>query len=139
MKAIPHVSVALFLTLAAVLSGPARSEADHLSGVKVIDAEQLKTWVDQGKQMLLIDARISSEYRAGHIPTAINIPEPLLEQKREKLPRDRQYPLVFYCNGWPECKKSHDACSKVIGWGYTNVHWFRDGIPVWQSKGFPVE
>lgn len=82
---------------------------------------------------------IAAEYRAGHIPTAVNIPEPQMEQKRDRLPRDRNAVLVFYCNGHPECKKSHDASKKAVAWGYRNVFWFRDGIPAWQARGFPVE
>lgn len=105
----------------------------------VIDADQLKAWIDQGKKMLLVDSRVASEYKESHIPSAVNIPAPVMDQYREKLPKDLNYPLVFYCNGWPECKKSHEGSGKAIQWGYKRVYWFRDGIPVWQAKGYPVE
>lgn len=120
-----------------VLAGPAR--ADHLPTVKVIDADQLKTWIDGGKKMLLVDSRIASEYKEGHIPTAINIPAAAMERNRKKLPRDTNSMVVFYCNGWPECKKSHEGCEKAVQWGYQNVYWFREGLPAWQAKGYPVE
>ena len=129
----------LALTLAAILLGPAVVGADHLPAVQVIDADQLKAWIEQGTKMLLIDSRVASEYKAGHIPTAINIPAPIMDAYRAKLPSDREYPLVFYCNGWPECKKSHDASSKAVEWGYGQVYWFRDGIPIWEGKGYPIE
>jgi len=133
------VKLALVLvTLAMALLG-APAHADHLGELKVIPAEQLKAWIDQGRRMVLIDSRVASEFRAGHIPTAINIPEPTMERAREKLPRDKQELVIFYCNGFPECKKSHDACTRAREWGYTNVHWFRDGLPAWQAKGYPVE
>lgn len=138
MKAtVKHGTV--FMALAAILLGLTPASADHLASVKVINADQLKAWIDQGKKMLLVDSRIAAEYNAGHIPTANNIPTALMDQYREKLPKERNSLLVFYCNGHPECKKSHDACSKAVQWGYTNVHWFRDGIPAWQAKGYPVE
>jgi len=127
------------LVVTAVLLGAAPLRADHLSSVKVINVDQVKAWVDQGKKMLLIDSRIQSEYTESHIPTAVNIPTALMERNRDKLPRDRKHVLVFYCNGWPECKKSHDACSKAVQWGYDNVFWLRDGLPAWQAKGYPVE
>lgn len=120
-----------------VLPGPARG--DHLPTVKVIDADQLKAWIDGGKKMLVVDSRIASEYKEGHIPTAINIPAAAMERNRKKLPRDPNSMLVFYCNGWPECKKSHEGCSKAVQWGYQNVYWFREGLPAWQAKGYPVE
>jgi len=126
---------ALLMTVADVGGAP----DDDLKAVTIVDADQLKTWIDQGKKILLIDSRVASEYKEGHIPTAINIPAPVMDQQRTKLPKDRSYPIVFYCNGWPECKKSHDACQKAIQWGYTQIYWFRDGIPAWQAKRYPVE
>jgi rhodanese-related sulfurtransferase len=138
----------LFIALSPVLVGPlllgplpARADykTDVPKGVTVIDAEQLKRWVDRNTKMLLVDARIAPEYKEGHIPTAINVPYPVMEQHRKEFPRDLNYLIVFYCNGWPNCKKSHDACVKAVQWGYKNVHWFRAGIPVWQSRGYPVE
>jgi rhodanese-related sulfurtransferase len=129
----------LVLALAAILFGPAAVGADHLPAVQVLDADQLKVWIDQGNKMLLVDSRVASEYNEGHIPTAISIPAPVMDQYRAKLPSDDNYPLVFYCNGWPECKKSHDASSQAVEWGYRQVYWFRDGIPVWEAKGYPLE
>ena len=125
----------LLITVAEV----GEATADDLKTVTIVDADRLKTWIDQGKKILLIDSRVASEYKEGHIPTAINIPAPVMDQQRTKLPKDRSYPIVFYCNGWPECKKSHDACQKAIQWGYTQIYWFRDGIPAWQAKRYPVE
>jgi len=126
---------ALLITVAEV----GEATADDLKAVTIVDADRLKTWIDQGKKILLIDSRVASEYKEGHIPTAINIPAPVMEQHQTKLPKDRSYPIVFYCNGWPECKKSHDACEKAIQWGYTQIYWFRDGIPAWQAKRYPLE
>ena len=138
MKAVSRSGL-LFLVLLIILFGAGLVGADHMQAVKVIGADQLKTWIDQGKQMALVDSRVASEYKEGHIPTAINIPAPVMDQYRAKLPKDHSYPVVFYCNGWPECKKSHEACEKAIQWGYTQIYWFRDGIPAWQVKRYPLE
>lgn len=129
----------LFSVWGAILLGLSPVQADHLAAVRVIDADQLKAWIDQGKKMLVVDSRVAPEYKEGHIPTAINIPAPVMDQYRGKLPRDPNYPIVFYCNGWPECKKSHEGSSKAVQWGHKQVYWFRDGIPVWQAKGYPIE
>jgi rhodanese-related sulfurtransferase len=137
MKALSKHGVVL--ALVAILLGPAAVGADHLPAVQVLDADQLKAWIDQGQKMLLVDSRVASEYNEGHLPTAISVPAPVMDQYRDKLPSDDNYPLVFYCNGWPECKKSHDASSKAVEWGYRQVYWFRDGIPVWEAKGYPIE
>ena len=127
------------LVILIVLVAPARSAADHVGAVTVIDAEQLKRWLDGGKPMMLVDSRVAAEYKTGHIPTAVNILAASMERERSRLPRDKKAVLVFYCNGWPECKKSHDASAKAVEWGYQNVFWMREGLPVWQTKGYPVE
>jgi len=138
MKAV-SIKALFVVALAAMLLDATATRADHLPVVKIVDADQLKAWIDQGRKMVLVDSRVAPEYKEAHIPTAINIPAPLMDRYRERLPRDLNYPLVFYCNGWPECKKSHEGSSKAVEWGYRQVHWFRDGIPVWQAKGYPVE
>ena len=127
------------LALAAITLAPASVKAEHAIGVSLVDAEQLKRWIDGGKQMTLVDSRVAAEYKAGHIPTAVNIVATAMEKERGRLPGNKTSMLVFYCNGWPECKKSHDASAKALEWGYQNVFWLREGIPAWHAKGYPVE
>src|SRR5712691_4291282 len=125
MKSLSRLTL-LSTAIAAILSGPAVGQADHLPVVKVVDADQLKAWIDHGKKMVLVDSRVVAEYKDAHIPRAINIPAPVMDQHRDKFPSDLNYLLVFYCNGWPECKKSHESSSKAVQWGYRQVYWFRD-------------
>ena len=134
----------VMMTLVAVVAGGVGggvglAEADHDKAVKLIDAGQIKTWIDQGKKFTLVDSRVASEFKEGKLPTAINIPGPQMEAMRDKLPKDKAQPLVFYCNGWPECKKSHEACTKAVQWGHKDVYWFKDGVPGWQAKRYPLQ
>src|SRR5207245_10204472 len=96
-------------------------------------------WIDDHRKIMLIASRVASEYRAAHIPTSINVPTSTMDQSRGKFPSDLNHVLVFYCNGWPECKKSPDASATAVGWGYRRVYWFRDGLPAWQARHYPVE
>ncbi len=139
MTSLRSLLVGVLVVGAAVAASVVPGRADHLSGVTVIVAEQLKGWIDGGKPMLLVDSRVSAEYKAGHIPTAVNIVATTMDKEHAKLPGNKKATLVFYCNGWPECKKSHDASAKAVEWGYQNVYWLREGIPAWQAKGYPVE
>jgi rhodanese-related sulfurtransferase len=113
--------------------------ADHLPEVTIINADQLKAWIDAGRGMLLVDSRVTAEYEAGHIPTAMNIPATSMDQSRGRFPSNREQILIFYCNGWPQCKKSHEASAVAVRWGYRHVYWFRDGLPAWQAKHYPIE
>jgi len=139
MKAHHHIRLGLFLVIVATFLTAPATRADHLAAVSVIDAAQLKKWIDGGTAMTLVDSRVAAEFKAGHIPTAVNILAATMEQHRARLPANKSAVLVFYCNGWPECKKSHDAAAKAVEWGYQKVYWMRDGLPAWQAKGFPVE
>ncbi len=47
-------------------------------------------------QTVLVDVREPSEYKSGHIPSAINIPLRTLAQTLNEIPRDR--PVVLYCS-----------------------------------------
>ena len=49
--------------------------------------------------------------------------------------RDR--PVVFYCR--IDCWMSWNAAKRALAAGYTNVHWFRDGIDEWRFEGLPTE
>jgi len=45
---------------------------------------------------LIIDLRNQNEYKAGHIPTAVNIPYEELEEQKSSLLRSDL--LIFYCD-----------------------------------------
>jgi len=50
---------------------------------------------------------------------------------------NKDHPLVFYCRA--DCWMSWNAAKRALTYGYTNVHWFYDGIDDWFFEGFDVE
>lgn len=80
------------------------------NGYRVINLEELAALSQTEENLLLIDARPSYEYRAGHIPGAINMefhPGDKLQFPREKRDRlkkligqDKDRPVVFYCRSF---------------------------------------
>jgi rhodanese-related sulfurtransferase len=54
------------------------------------------------------------------------------------LPEDKTKEIVFYCNG-KRCWKSFKAVITATAAGYSNVFWFREGIPQWEKLGYPTE
>jgi 3-mercaptopyruvate sulfurtransferase SseA len=89
------VTIPLFmLFLASVLyscAGPAR--------VKEVNASTLKRLIDKGS-VTVIDTRTAFEYRQGHIPGAVHLPEERFPLIEGGLPADRHAALVFYCRGY---------------------------------------
>ena len=53
---------------------------------------------DKG-QYTLVDSRPGIKYQAGHIPTAVSIPFPKMKKRKDKLSKDKNRLLIFYCEG----------------------------------------
>ncbi len=67
-------------------------------GWKEISTDELKSWIDSGKDFVLIDVRPSIFHDVQSIPGSINIP--LGELKTSSLlPKEKDKIIVFYCMG----------------------------------------
>ena len=95
--------------------------------------DELLGMVKSGEAMV-IDVRPSSEYDAGHIEGAVNIPLELLAQRLSKLPKDQE--IVAYCRG-PYCMMSFDAVDQLRQHGY-RARRLEDGFPEWKIDQLPV-
>ena len=60
--------------------------------------EHVKVPMQEG--VMLIDARPKrSKYDKGHIPMAVSIPDSQFDKMVDKLPKDKNALLVYYCEG----------------------------------------
>jgi rhodanese-related sulfurtransferase len=106
----------------------------------LLDAQELKDWLDQGGAIALIDARSTAEFAAGHIPTAVNKPQghSASTGSRNQEPDVR---TVFYCAGSSE--SGYSPCARAIEQalrsGSQRVYWFKGGMTAWRAQGYPVE
>lgn len=107
--------------------------------VRIINGDQLKKMLDGKEKFLLVDSRIASEYKDGHIPKAISVVDKEMETQKGKFPADKSFPIVFYCNGYPKCPRSLNGAKTAMGWGYKNLLIYTAGMPEWEEKGFPIE
>lgn len=83
----------------------------------------------------VIDVRPPEEYRAGHLPGAVNIPLQQLEQRLETLPAERD--IVAYCRG-PYCVLAFEAVARLRRSG-RRAQRLENGYPEWRQAGLPVE
>lgn len=109
----------------------------NVGGAVTVDARKAKTLFDKG--VVFVDVRKDKDYATGRIPDAVHI-ELKKVYNQENLgkhvkPRDL---VVFYCDG-QNCLRSFRAAERAVTWGYSRVHYFRDGLPAWKSAGYPVE
>ena len=118
-------------------------------GYKVLTTQELKGWLDQKKDMLIVDTMPPDNFKKQHIPGAVNFEvqrHPELTQMSETMQADLQKLLgpdkdraiVFYC-GFTDCERSHNAAMWAVKLGYKNVYRQPGGIMGWVEAGYPVE
>ena len=69
---------------------------------QLIDVKELQELVAQGPEKggyTLVDSRPPIKFNAEHIPTSISIPFPEMK-KTDKLPKDKNQLVIFYCEGF---------------------------------------
>jgi rhodanese-related sulfurtransferase len=114
-----------------VLAGEYLGERDELEQVSTAELEQRLARGD----VVLLDVRPETEFRAGHIAGARSAPLPTLEALAPTLPRRGE--IVAYCRG-PYCVYADDAVRLLRARGL-EARRLDVGYPEWRRAGLPVE
>lgn len=83
---------------------------------------------------LIVDVRAESEWDAGHLPEAVHIPLPDLEERLDEIPRDRD--IILQCQTG---NRSAIAASLLKARGRDRVANLAGGYASWVAAGLPVE
>jgi rhodanese-related sulfurtransferase len=103
-------------------------------GVEQLSAEELSRRLERG-DVVVLDVRPETEFRAGHIAGARSAPVDELDTHVDELPKRRE--VVAYCRG-PYCVYADDAVRLLRSRGL-NARRLDVGYPEWQRAGLPVE
>jgi len=103
-------------------------------GVEHVSAEELEARLGRG-DVVLLDVRPESEYRAGHIAGAVSAPLAALPLIAPGLPRRRE--VIAYCRG-PYCVYADDAVRLLHERGL-KARRLDVGFPEWHRADRPVE
>jgi len=137
MKVLSH---GLYIAIVFVMSlgvSYAKESPTSVDGAKTVSAAEAKALFDKG--VLFVDVRSDKDWAAGRIPDAVHIElkkvfsEATLGKEAKKADS-----IVIYCNG-VSCMRSSKASAKAVGWGFTNIHYYRLGYPDWKAAGYPTE
>ena len=101
--------------------------------ISEITPQKLTEWIDQKKNIKLIDVREKEEHERGVIPNALLIPRGLLELKIEDQLPDKNQEVVVYCAGG---NRSALATKTMNDLGYKKVHSLIGGYTQWASSGY---
>lgn len=122
-------------------------------GYEVVDTDELKAWIDQGKDMLIVDTMpYEASYKKEHVPGAEQFLFPIPEMEtwgadelggskaefQKKLGPDKDRLIVIYC-GFVKCTRSHNGAMWARKLGYTNVHRYPGGVFAWKGADYPLE
>lgn len=123
-------------------------------GYDVVTTEELKKWIDSGKEMLIVDTMpYEDSYKKQHVPGAVQFLFPIpdmkewdtketagktLEDFKKLLGDNKDRLIVIYC-GFVKCTRSHNGAAWAVKLGYKNVFRYPGGIFAWKGADFPIE
>ena len=132
-----YVLTSLLILVFTPLAHAGDISPESIRGATTIDVNQARALFEQ--EVLFVDVRKDQDWEAGRVPGAVhlNLKETYSEANLLKeISKDAK--VVIYCNG-EKCLRSSKACAKAVDWGFTDVHYFRNGFPSWKLAGLPVE
>lgn len=128
-------------------------EVQH-GGYDVVTTEELKKWIDSGKDMLIVDTMpYEASYKKQHVPGAVQFLFPIpdmnewdteetggktLEDFKKLLGNDKDKRIVIYC-GFVKCTRSHNGAAWAVKLGYNNVYRYPGGVFAWKGADLPLE
>jgi thiosulfate/3-mercaptopyruvate sulfurtransferase len=123
-------------------------------GYDVVATEELKKWIDSGKDMRVVDTMpYEDSYKKQHVPGAVQFLFPIADMKewdtketdgktledfKKVLGDNKDRPIVIYC-GFVKCTRSHNGAAWAVKLGYKNVYRYPGGIFAWKGADFPIE
>jgi len=99
----------------------------------VITAQDLHARQGGADRLLVIDVRDLGEYKSGHVPGAINIPQKKLDRQLDKL-LDADGVVLYCING----RRTRLAEQTLIENDVANVFHLEGGLMGWRQGGFEV-
>jgi len=118
-------------------------------GYKIVSTEELKGWIDQKKDMLIVDTMpYEDSYKKQHVPGSVQFEFPKeevtnLDDKTKAafekiLGPNKDRLIIIYC-GFTKCGRSHNGAMWAVKLGYKNVYRYPGGIKAWMEADYPVE
>ena len=109
---------------------------DAKSRVRETNVDEVKSRLDRGDKLVLIDVREDREFDADHLPGAVHLGKGIIERDVEAKYPGLQTELILYCGGGFRSALAADNLQKM---GYSNVISMDGGIRGWREKGYPLE
>ena len=116
-------------------------------GYKVVDTDELKKWLDEGKKVTVISTLpVADDKALGTLSGAVNGTMPKTEKELTPAEKDnllkvagadKEQVIVIYC-GFVACRRSHIGAKILVENGFQNVYRYPGGVIAWKEAGNPL-
>lgn len=96
-------------------------------------AHEVLGMIDRKEDIVVVDVRLPSDYRKGHVPGAVSLPKGKW-QGAAGLAKDKLN--VLYCYN-QTCHMAAEAALELLAQGY-RVAEMEGGFATWEANGYPV-
>ena len=105
------------------------------AGIGTVSGEELKTMLDAGEDIVVLDIRDKVDFGLGRIGASINIALDDIHERWEELPKDRKIVLVDRHG-----KQVRNSARYLAYMGLSNIVMLEKGfVDSWKVLGYPVE
>jgi len=99
-----------------------------------VTVDDVKSRLDRGERLVLVDVREESEWAKDHLPGSIHLGKGIIERDIEARLPDADTPMILYCGGGFRSALAADNLQKM---GYKKVASMDGGVREWREKGYP--
>ena len=121
--------------------GPSTSPAflalvnDAKKRVLETTVDQVKSRLDRGEKLTIVDVREDHEWAKDHLPGALHLSKGIIERDAEAQFPAKDAEIILYCGGGFRSALAAESLQKM---GFTKVVSMDGGIRGWREKGFPL-
>lgn len=102
-----------------------------------IDAADLFEALQNGQELVIIDARLPEVFANEHIPGAVNFPHRTINAVTAGMLLDKEIECITYCDGIG-CNASTKAALRLSELGF-RVRELIGGLDWWKLDGYPIK
>ena len=103
-----------------------------------ITRETLQRKLEDGEELVLVDALSPMSYARSHLPGAINLPLDWVDERAPRRIPELSTPVVVYCSD-ADCDSSVLVAERLQELGYRNVMHYAEGKSDWVDAGLPLD
>jgi rhodanese-related sulfurtransferase len=103
-----------------------------------ISRESLQLKLEQGEELVLVDALSPMSYARSHLPGAINMPPEWVDERAPRQIPDPNTTIIVYCSD-SGCDSSVIVAERLQELGYRNVLHYAEGKRDWVDAGLALD